>query len=266
MNKISVIIPTFKEPDYLDLCISSCIKNASSKDFEIIVVVDGFMEMNKEVLDKWKSIKVLNLGANYGIQTATNYGVARASYENILIVNDDNVFPPNWNENLGNAIDGVIITPNQIEPRPSIFKQYAICNCGTDVETFDEEKFWAECDRVWDENFDNNGSTLPIYMKKKNYMTVGGWDTWYQSPHICDWDFWLKLELAGYEFMRSYKCHFYHFGGKATKNHSDPTNWDEKEQLAAQQFEWKWGFIPAQDEQHRKSPKGKSIRGIRYGE
>ena len=44
-NMISVIIPTYKEPEYLDLCLKSCIEGQVNNN-EIIVVVDGFYDVN----------------------------------------------------------------------------------------------------------------------------------------------------------------------------------------------------------------------------
>ena len=61
---ISVILPTYKSPDMLDLCLKSAIKGQQNKN-QIIVVVDGFYELNKEVLEKWSEhIEVLNLEEN----------------------------------------------------------------------------------------------------------------------------------------------------------------------------------------------------------
>ena len=58
---ISVIIPTYKSPDILDLCLQSAIEGQRNQN-QIIVVVDGFYDINKEVLEKWaKYIDVLNL-------------------------------------------------------------------------------------------------------------------------------------------------------------------------------------------------------------
>ena len=42
---ISVIIPTYKEPEYLDLCLKSAFEGQVNHN-EIIVVVDGFYELN----------------------------------------------------------------------------------------------------------------------------------------------------------------------------------------------------------------------------
>ena len=98
---ISLIIPTYRNPDYLDICLKSAIEQQTnigkkvynSDNNEIIVVVDGFVEESQPVLDKYKdNIKVLPLEQNQGMQQALNLGVMNAINEKILIVNDDNVF------------------------------------------------------------------------------------------------------------------------------------------------------------------------------
>ena len=117
---ISVICPTYKEPEVLDVCLNSAIKNQKGTN-QIIVVVDGFFDLNKEVLEKYsKDINVLDLGSNMGLQRATNLGVYNAQYDKILIVNDDNVFPKDWDEKLLEVWEeDAVIAPNQIEPIPS---------------------------------------------------------------------------------------------------------------------------------------------------
>ena len=71
---ISVIIPTYKSPQALDLCLRSAIEGQLNKN-QIIVVVDGFYDLNKEVLEKWKDhIEILNLEENVGLCRGTNLG------------------------------------------------------------------------------------------------------------------------------------------------------------------------------------------------
>ena len=68
---ISVIIPTYKSPEMLDLCLESAIKG--QKNFnQIIVVVDGHYEINKEVLYKYDSVRggsidILDMEQNVGL-------------------------------------------------------------------------------------------------------------------------------------------------------------------------------------------------------
>jgi glycosyltransferase involved in cell wall biosynthesis len=241
---ISVIIPTYKSPEMLDLCLTSCIEG-QRQDNQIIVVVDGFYDLNKEVLEKWAPyIDVLNLEENVGLCRGTNLGIYNSKHERILIVNDDNVFQNNWDVNLNERYQSnSVISPNQVEPFPSIFSQFKINNLGTDVKTFDLGQFWDLCDRIEKGIEDETGSTLPIFMSKIDYLKVGGWDENYEQGMVADCDFFLKCRLANLKMLRTYNCHFYHFASVSVNG--------EKRMLAEQAgheyFKYKWGNYMKRD-------------------
>ena len=240
---ISVIIPTYKEPEVLDLCLRSAIEGQIHTN-QIIVVVDGFYELNKEVLKKYASnISVLNLKDNVGLSRATNLGVYNALYSMILIVNDDNVFAKDWDVKLLNSYqDNSVITPNQIEPIPSIFRQFHIKDLGRDPAMFDLAEFWKYESSLPIRLNEKTGSTLPIFMSKKDYLKVGGWDESYPGAWVVDWDFFLKCELSGMKMMRSYKCNFYHFVSIGTEATSEEKQTKAiKEQACHEYFKYKWG-------------------------
>ena len=241
---ISVIIPTYQSPDYLDLCLKSVFEGQKNKN-EIIVVVDGFYELNKHVLDKYPDVNILDLGFNQGLPVATNWGVYNASNEYILVVNDDNVFPKNWDVDLEPHLSKkVVVSPNQIEPNPSMFKQFKIQNLGKNPNEFNLEKFWDYAQSIKLNQFDNTGSTLPFAMHKLDYLAIGGWDIMYPSPHVVDWDFFLKCEYVGYRMDRVYATHFYHFAGASTRSTPEQnTESNRKENLAHQFFANKWGQL-----------------------
>lgn len=235
---ISVIIPTYKCPDALDLCLRSAIEGQVNEN-QIIVVVDGFYDVNKEVLEKYaKSIDILNLEENVGLCRGTNLGVYNAKYERILIVNDDNVFPQHWDiELLKDYVPNSVISPNQIEPTPSMFKQFHIKDCGRDPKTFSLENYWKYEEPLRGFFSDETGSTLPIFMCKVDYLRVGGWDENYQDGMVADWDFFLKCQLSGMKMLRTYNAHFYHFA-------SVSVNGDKRRNAEVQGHEYakyKWG-------------------------
>jgi glycosyltransferase involved in cell wall biosynthesis len=119
MSKISVLIPTYKSVDALNLCIKSCVEGCYDlKGIEIIIGVDGTYEICKSVLDKWeKFINILPLDENVGLCRLTNLLVYNASNPLVLIVNDDNVFPRFWDKTLQDLWEGgVLSSPNKIEP------------------------------------------------------------------------------------------------------------------------------------------------------
>jgi len=236
---ISVIIPTYKEPEYLDLCLRSAFEGQVNEN-EIIVVVDGFLELNKPVLDKYPKVNILDLGTNKGLSVATNWGVYNATNDYILVVNDDNVFPKDWDIELEPyLIKGRVITPNEMEPNPSMFTQKHIKDLGKSPSEFNLYQFW-EYEKNLMRSPSLTGSTLPFAMYKYDYLAIGGWDIMYPSPHVVDWDFFLKCEYFGFEMLRIYK-HFYHFCGAATR--PTPEQSEEstrKEMLAHKFFATKW--------------------------
>lgn len=244
---ISVICPAYKEPEALDVCLNSAISNQRGTN-QIIVVIDGYYDLNKEVLEKYsKDIDVLNLEKNVGLQRATNLGVYNAKYDKILIVNDDNVFPKDWDGKLLEVWDeDAVISPNQVEPIPSMFRQFNIKNLGRTPLTFDLEAYTAYAEEISEERLEESGSTLPIFMSKKKYLTVGGWDEAYPGAWVVDWDFFLKCELLGLKMLRTYNTHFYHFVSIGTE--ATPEEKHKKairERGCHEYFRYKWGQ-PAQ--------------------
>lgn len=267
---ISVVIPTYRNPKCLDWCLKSAIENAHGDDFEIIVIVDGFFEESHEVLKNYAlKANILDLGDNFGMQHALNMGVFNASGDKILIVNDDNVFPYGWDTIIsgwGNIVSPrTVVTLNQIEPTgPSIFN-FKIKDFGNpDNFDLDAYSIWERDNRT--REWSNDGGIFPFVMSKRDYMMVGGFDTLYQSPFICDWDFFLKLEMAGCTFKRTDNMAFYHFGSVATKNRTDgeAERFKQSEQYAFQQFEYKWGFPAFRGENNTHMPRGKKVRGIQF--
>ena len=250
---ISVIIPTYREPEVLDLCLKSAIEGQTNKN-EIIVIVDGFYDENKEVLDKYKDdIEILNLEQNVGLARATNLGVYNASHDLILIVNDDNVFPVEWDTRLESQYQpGAVYSPNQIEPIPSIFSQFIIKDFGRNPKLFDLEAF-----RVFEINSskmvkDISGSTLPIFMSKQDYLKIGGWDESYPGGWVVDCEFFMKCNLNGIGSIRLYNVSFYHFVSIGTKTSERIYESQQKELECHHYFNYKWGGHMKRDLQTNK--------------
>jgi len=264
---ISIIIPTYRNPDFLDICLKSAIEQQSNKN-EIIVSVDGFIEESQLILDRYKDdITVLDLGENQGMQQALNLAVMNATNEIVFIVNDDNIFCKDYDLTILDTLkdrEKTVLTLNQIEPTgPGIFN-FPVKDLGESPKEFKYEEFIDyECSISKDE-LTVDGGIFPFAMYKKYYMAVGGFDTMYQSPFICDWDFFLKLDLIGLGFVRTHKSHLYHFGSSATKNGKEGEMFKATESPAANMFMYKWGIPPSLFENNSHRPKGKSVRGIKF--
>lgn len=261
---ISLIIPTYRNPKYLDICLRSAVEGQDQKN-EIIVVVDGYVNESQEILDKYKeNISVLPLEQNQGMQMALNLGVYNAANAKICIINDDNVLCKGWDTLIDeNLFPMQVLTINQIEPSgPGIFN-FPVKDFGP-VEEFDYEGYLKYNEEISSDKFTEDGGIFPFAMFKTDYMMVGGFDTLYQSPFICDWDFFLKLDLAGRRFKRTHKGHFYHFGSTATKNGKEGIKFKATEAPAAQTYIYKWGIQPQLFKNNSHRPHGTTVKGIAY--
>ena len=207
-----------------------------------------------------------------GLPNALNLGAWNASNEILLVVNDDQVFPSEYDKrlypDLAYPLNGTILTINQIEPTPSMFN-FVCHDFGTTTETFRYEEFLAEELKLSNDSATHEGQLCPFLISKKDFMKVGGWDVWFQSVYYVDCDMFLKLELAGGHFLRTHRIHLYHFGGRSTKMGLEGKKWYDNEHIGREQFLYKWGYIPDivanVDRGNTKMPERKSkINGIQY--
>lgn len=260
---ISVVIPTFKSSDALDLCLESAIKGQKNEN-EIIVVVDGHYDLNESVLMKYSNyIKILNMENNVGTCRSTNLGVYNASNEKILIVNDDNVFPEKWDMTLLSVYDdNSVISPNQIEPYVSMFQQFIIKDLGKNPSQFNLNEFWEYEKIVKHEEKDETGSTFPIFISKYNFLRVGGFDDRYPSPSgfVADWEFFMKCEMIGLKMVRTYNTNFYHFVSVSTKSEDQIELSNQYESNCHLYFKYKWG----QYAEHNPTNNSKLISKYRF--
>jgi glycosyltransferase involved in cell wall biosynthesis len=270
---ISAIVPSFKNPKCLEVCIKSFLDTQTTNS-ELICIIDGFVNMYEEMAEQYIDNPVVKFAVNQtnrGMPFSINLGAYYAINPWLLILNDDNVFPKNWDTILLNQMDkNKIISPNQIEKDKSIFN-FTKYDFGT-IDNFRYEDF-LETEPTLRENTDltKDGEIFPFCINKKLFMAVGGFDLVYPSPFVCDWDFFLKLELLGVEFFRTRKLNFYHFGSMATKKSSnleDANHFKNSEHIASEVFAQKWGFEPIiQRPSNSHKPDSKEmIRGINYYE
>lgn len=260
---VSLIIPTYRNPECLDICLRSAFEQQTN-DNQIIVVVDGFFEESSEVLAKYPKVEVYPFEKNSGMQMALNIGVMHAINERIVIINDDNVLCKDWDEVIEEDLkENNVLTINQIEPYKGIFN-FPASPLGTHPDEFDYETFIEYEQSIRSSDITPDGGIFPFAMWKKDYMIVGGFDTLYQSPFICDWDFFLKLDLNGLNFTRTHRAHFYHFVSMATKKGANKEEMIASETPAAKTFIYKWGMTPQLFTNNSHRPKGLKIKGIKF--
>jgi len=270
---ISAIVPSFKNPKCLEICIKSFLDTQTTGS-ELICIIDGFADMYEEMATKYIDNPLVKFAVNEknkGMPFSINLGAYYSINPWLLILNDDNVFPKNWDTILLNQMNkNLVISPNQIERNESIFN-FVKYDFGT-IDNFKYEDFLEKEPSLREgDHLTNDGEIFPFCISKKLFMAVGGFDLVYPSPFVCDWDFFLKLELLGIQFYRTRQLNFYHFGSMATKKSSSAEDADyfrNSENIASEVFSQKWGFEPTiqRPSNSHKPDTTEIIRGINYYE
>ena len=155
------------------------------------------------------------------------------------------MFPRFWDTTLEEEYEeGAVIAPNQIEPYPSMFKQFIIEDLGRDPKTFDLEKFWQfDYHYASGDKKEENGSTFPIFMNKYDFLKIGGFAEDYPSPSgfVADWEFFMKCNMNGLKMIRTWNCHFYHFVSLSAKTAEQEQLAKQYEQNCHEYAKYKWG-------------------------
>ena len=235
---ISIICPVLinspTKPDnwsYLEKCVHSIKKN-SKENHEIIVATNNGNEVKCPI----EGVKQIHT-QKQGQCIAVNLGVREAENEYVMIIDEDFIFPTNWEELIAKAKEYEFVSGNLMERGGS----FCVNNCGGFMD-FDEQKFEADALRLREEKWEN-GFGFPLICKKSIWELVEGYDEGYDPwGSNCDSDLEYKLMLAGIMPRRWKGVLFYHFasvsGTFAPENH---TFWRQN----IKRFEDKWGMVRA---------------------
>jgi len=235
---IPVLINSPSKPEnwlWLEKCIHSIKKN-SKEDHEILVVTNNGEKIECPI----SGIKQLHT-EKQGQCGAVNIGVKEAANEYIMVIDEDMIFPTNWEELTEKAQEVEFLSGNLMERGGS----FLVNDCGG-ISNFDEQKFERDA-LVMKEDRMENGFGFPLLFKKSIWDLVEGYDEDYDPwGSNCDSDLQYKLMLAGIMPKRWRGVLFYHFasvsGTFAPENH---TYWDRNTHF----FEIKWGIARARSPQ-----------------
>ena len=212
---ISIIILTYNALEYTQKCIRS-IQEHTNYPHEIIFVDNGSTDSTVEYLHnlirKRPNYKLIENGENKGFATGNNQGVAIASGEYVMLLNNDVLVSDGWLEGPVESLErdekiGMVgpIT-NSISGRQMV----------RDVPYTDEKGFHDFAQKV---RKTYHGRLTPRYriagfavlMKKILYEEVGGLDESFGTGNYEDDDLCLKVREKGYAIMVDESVFIHHY-------------------------------------------------------
>ncbi len=235
--KISIIIPTFNNLNYLKFFLSSLKKN-SLYDHEIILHIndgsDGTLNFAKE-----NKLLFTYSANNIGLCSSLNKAARLTNSNYILYAHDDMFFCKNWDLYLENEINKFpdnlfYLTGTNVSVNSGLIN----FDCGSVPESFDEKKFDEFCKN--DLSKDLQGSHwAPHLIHKDLWKSVGGFSEEFNPGDGSDPDFCMKLWNKNVRVFKTIsKFKVYHFSSVTTRKSMIKLNNGTKK------FTIKYGFNP----------------------
>lgn len=186
---VTVVIPTYGRAEYLGLALDS-VFNQARPPREIIVVDDGSPDdtgARLEPLVRAGRIRYIRQ-ANAGMSAARNTGVALATSEYVLFLDDDDLLVPN-------ALAWLVVEFERHPEAGFVYGDAVLFSGPTPppIEDAPAESYAADLTIFL--LFNQIGSPGQVLIRRDAFEAVGRWRN--QFTNAEDWDLWLKL-LARY--------------------------------------------------------------------
>lgn len=216
----SIIIPSWNNLPFLQLCIRS-IRENSAQAHQIIVHVnegsDGTLEWVKQT-----GLEHTHSKENLGVCYAMNEAAARSTHPYIYYLNDDMYCCPGWDTALKEKIDQFpdapfMLSSRAIEP-PGWLSPCALeGDFGLNAKEFLEEELLSNFQRFYGPDF-YSGGCVPALVSRKSWVTIGGYSIEFSPGMNSDNDFAMKMWNAGCRiFVGAGNSLVYHFRSQTTR-------------------------------------------------
>jgi len=215
----SILIPTWNNLSYLQLCIESIRRN-SRYPHQLIVHINEGIDGTLDWVAAQPDIDYTYSPENIGICYALNIQRSLADTEYIVYMNDDMVACPDWDEGLLREIKAIghtyfFVSATVIEPTDSGNACVLVKDYGTDIGSFREKELYQEFASFSKQDW--QGATWPPNVVHRDlWDLVGGYSTEFSPGMYSDPDFSMKLWKAGVRIFRGIgDSRLYHFGSKS---------------------------------------------------
>ena len=197
----SIIIPYLKTSKYIERC-------------------KHYLEVNKSL--PYELVEIVD---ETDVYYAFNYGVYKAKYDKVILLNDDMIVSKGWDypllkhNNMETVTTGYVIEPNpgtNYRPNGEAISNIKL-DCGQSIDSFDYNKFQQFVDSSQEPDVVQNskGWYMPICFDKKSFVSYPNRVKFpYEQNDVLLIDY--VLPNLGYKFAKV-KSFVYHFQSKSLK-------------------------------------------------
>jgi len=193
MPRVTVVIPTYNRARFIAEAIKSVLEQ-TFRDFELIVVDDGSTDDTAAVVSRFTDPRLRYVyQTNQERSAARNHGIRLAQGEYVAFLDSDDVWLPAKLEYQVALLDA----------RPAVGLAYTGAYIFEDQLTFTEQRpRWRGQvlkALLMEDNVVCGSGATPL-VRRACFARVGGFDETASIYGVEDWDMWVRLATAGYEF------------------------------------------------------------------
>lgn len=237
MKPFSVVVPTWRNLEYLDLMYRGLTRN-SAVTHEIIIFFNEF-DSSCEDWIKGKNILSCRSSENTGVCTAVNRASKKASTDFICYMNDDMYPLPGWDTALAGYVgltDKLWLSGTAIEPGNATPCYIGNRNYGNSPAAFEEERILREY-RTLFRPYNVVSTWTPVLLARRDWEAIGGFDEKYFPGFGSDPDLAMKMYRYGCRhFIGVGNSLVYHFARGTTARFKGDVHMNPQKH-----FQNKWG-------------------------
>jgi GT2 family glycosyltransferase len=240
--KTSIVILTHNNLTYTKLCLESIRRYTREGSYELIIVDNGSTDGTIEWLQEQPDLHVIYNEENLGFPKGCNQGMAAATGDYMLLLNNDTIVTVNWLDQLLNCLrsDERIGAVGPVTNAAAYYTAIPVpYRTQEELDLFAGE-FNKPDPAKWEERIKLIGYCL--LMKREVFEKVGWLDERFSPGNYEDEDYCLRIRLAGYKLMLCKDTFIQHFGSASFSD--NPSSFSSVLQENENKFAEKWKFNP----------------------
>jgi polysaccharide pyruvyl transferase CsaB len=249
----SIVVVTYNNLPLNRLCLESIIRNTEYPNYEIIVVdnasEDGTPVLLRYMESRYSNIKIILNQENRGFAAANNQGLARATGEYFVLLNNDTVVPPGWLSRLlshlrTDEVGMVGPVTNFVGNEAKILAPYSTWG---EMEDFARRHSWQHDGQVADIHM------LAMFcaaLRRDTFEAIGPLDEQFGIGMFEDDDYSQRMKAQGYRVICAADAFVHHFGQAAFKKLIEKGDYNPLFEENRRRYETKWNvkWVPHKHE------------------